>query len=148
MALMRDIMLRRSVVQGDTAPAVLLNMLMLAQMSLSAAETGGTTQEGRLAYRQAFEDLRSADERLRADPVLARSRTALMVNMLLGLQDINEERGEAAYERLKFSGQVARERSLDRRVAGNQTAALAEIVQYRQVFLGQVRAGWLWAHQP
>jgi hypothetical protein len=71
-----------------------------------------------------------------------------MVNMLVGLQDINEGRGEAAYQRLKFSGQVARERSLDRRVAGTQSAALAEIIQYRQIFLGQVRAGWLWAHEP
>ena len=148
MTLMRDIMLRRSVVQGATAPAVLLNMLSLANMSLSAAEAGGTTREGREAYRQAFEDLRSADRRLAADPVLARSRTALMVNMLVGLQDINEGRGEAAYQRLKFSGQVARERSLDRRVAGTQSAALAEIIQYRQIFLGQVRAGWLWAHEP
>jgi hypothetical protein len=71
-----------------------------------------------------------------------------MVNMLLGLQDINEGRGEAAYQRLKFSGRVVRERSLDRRVAGTQTAALAELTQYRQLFVGQVRAGWLWAHQP
>ena len=148
MTLMRDIMLRRSVVQGATAPAVLLNMLALANMSLSAAQAGGTSQEGREAYWQAFQDLRSADKRLAADPVLARSQTALMVNMLVGLQDINEGRGEAAYQRLKFSGQVARERSLDRRVAGTQSAALAEIIQYRQIFLGQVRAGWLWAHQP
>ena len=29
-----------------------------------------------------------------------------------------------------------------------QSAALAEIIQYRQIFLGQVRAGWLWAHEP
>lgn len=148
MTLMRDIMQRRSVVQGPTTPAVLLNMLALANMSLSAAESDGTTREGRDAYRQAFEDLRSADKRLAADPVLARSRTALMVNMLLGLQDINEGRGEAAYQRLKFSGRVVRERSLDRRVAGTQTAALAELTQYRQLFVGQVRAGWLWAHQP
>ncbi|MDO9223539.1 MAG: hypothetical protein Q7U20_07480 [Caulobacter sp.] len=147
-ALMRDIMQRRARVQGPTAPPVLLDLLALANMSLNAAEADGLTPAGKAAYRQAFEDLRAADKRLAADPAQAKSRTALMINMLIGLQDINEGRGEAAYWRMKYSGQVARERSLDRRVASNQASSLAELVQYRHLFLGQIRAGWMWAHQP
>ena len=145
---MRDIAKRRSKLQGPTAPPVLLNLLALGMMSLSVAEETGTGEAGKMAYRQAFEDLRAADRLLAADPTQNRSRSALAINMLIGLQDINEGRGEAAYWRLKYSGQVARERSLDRRVASNQTSAQAELFQYRQIFLGQVRAGWIWAHQP
>ena len=147
-ALMRDIMQRRARIQGPTAPPVMLDLLVLANMSLNMAAADGVTPAGKAAYRQAFEDLRAADKRLAADPAQAKSRTALMINLLLGLQDINEGRGEAAYWRLKYSGQVARERSLDRRVASTQASALAELMQYRQTFLGQVRAGWQWAHQP
>lgn len=150
MVLMRDVMQRRARAQGPDAPGVLLDLLALGTMAIDDAYEGGAApgSPGEAAYRQAIADLRAADQRIAKNPDQADSQVALAINMLLATQALNEGEGEAAYWRSKYSAQVVRRRSLDRRVAGDQTAALAEVAHYRNIFVNQVRAGWMWAHKP
>ncbi|PHY13077.1 hypothetical protein CSW58_08155 [Caulobacter sp. B11] len=143
-ALMSDLQARRQRVNGPTAPTTLLNALNLAMMSFEDAER----LNDRAVFRQAIEALVAIDDRLARDPAQARSLVATGVNTLLGIQLINQGQAEQAYLRLSHSAETVMARSTDRRVAANGADAIGVLNDYRYVFTGQIRAGWVWAHQP
>lgn len=66
----------------------------------------------------------------------------------LGKLRLDLGRSEDAYEAYGEGARALRRRFVDRRATGGSQEARAGLRAGRDIFLGQVRAGWAWAHQP
>jgi hypothetical protein len=133
---------RRRRLQGPNAPQVVMTEVALGMSTINDFNA----PDANLA--ETFKWMLEADRALASDPSQAHSISALAVNVLIGIQMINQHNGPEAYARLSRAANVVRTRSVDRRVAANGADATGLLTQYHFIFVSQVRAGWLYAHQP
>jgi hypothetical protein len=134
---------QRRRLEGPHAAQVVLDEVWLGTSALNE-EDGDPTK----AMGTAFRWLLEADRDLATDLRQKDSQTAVAVNTLIGTQLINQGEGKAAYMRLSHAASVIQARYADRRVATSGLDAMQELTSHRYIFTNQVRAGWLYAHEP
>lgn len=144
-ALMARTIEQRRATMGEHIAQVTLAQIALGMSYINDPDAEAHPTE---AMRQSFAWLEEADRNIAADPAQRDSPMGMALNTLIGTQLINQRDYAGAYGRLARGAAVLRARAGDRRAASTGEEATALLTGSRVVLLTQVRAGWLWAHQP